>query len=220
MKKIKIIALDDHPHILDAFRANIAHYPDLEIVGEGYCGDDLFPLMEEHEPDVLLLDQRMPQSANIDYHKKSFKPIPSLEKIKRQFPKTRIIIVSAWHIGFMVRSALEAGADGFFSKSDANDIGMGDIVREVMHSELFLSKSAAKAYLEDNAPQFGLTDRRIECIQLVADHTTATNAELSEMMGIAESTFNKHLTHVMKAVGTPKNRLATVTICRLMGIID
>jgi len=219
MKKIKIVAIDDHQFTLDAFRANTFHHPDIEIVGEGLCGDELMPLLEKHNPDILLLDQRMPQTEGISYNERPFRPLPSIEKIRRLFPDTRIIIISAWHRGFMVRETLEAGCSGYFSKSDAHITDLGEVIHAVMHSELFLSKSAAEAYMKDNGPNFGFTKRMTETIQLVADNTTATNAQLAEMMGVTESTFNKHLMQVMKRVGTPKNRLAAVTICKMMGII-
>lgn len=219
MKKIKIVAIDDHQFTLDAFRANTFHHPDIEIVGEGRCGDELMPLLEEHNPDILLLDQRMPQTEGISYNEKPFRPLPSIEKVRRLFPDVRIIIISAWHESFMVRRTLEAGCSGYLSKSDAHITDLGEAIHAVMHSELFLSKSATEAYMKDSIPNFGFTARMTEAVQLVADNTTATNAQLAEMMGVSESTFNKHLTQAMKRTGTPKNRLATVTICKLMGII-
>lgn len=219
MKKIKIVALDDHQYTLDAFRANTFHHPDIEIVGEGRCGDDLIPLLEKHCPDILLLDQKMPQTEGISYNEKSFRPIPAIEKVRRMFPDLRIIIVSAWHESFMVRRTLEAGCSGYLSKSDAHITDLGEAIHAVMYSELFLSKSAAEAYMKKNIPNFGFTKRMTEAVQLVANNTTATNAQLAEMMGVSKSTFNKHLTQAMKRVGTSKNRLATVTICKIMGII-
>ena len=119
----------------------------------------------------------------------------------------------------MVSQALEAGASGFFSKSDANNTEISEVVRTVYYSDLFISTSAAESSAKTYAHELGFSKRPLEALQLIADHPTASNAELAVMMGVTESTFSKHLTVAMKRTGTPKNRLAAVTIARVMGII-
>lgn len=220
MKTITVVAVDDCQFILDAFRSNINWYPDIELVGTGLYGENVIPLLEQHRPDVLLLDQSMKQHAPSNGPKKLFKTIPTIKLVKRLFPETKIIIVSAWDSSPIVHHVLMAGASGYLSKADAHDIEIGEIIREVMRNAPFLSKTAAENYESFKGSKLPLTIRQIQVANLLARIPKADYIELGAHLGIVASTVEKHLTDLMKRSDTPRNRLAAVDVCRKLGLIE
>jgi DNA-binding NarL/FixJ family response regulator len=89
MKKVTVVAVDDHRLILQAIRSLIEQRDDMELVGEGTRGDDVLALMAQHNPDVLILDLSMPQTSNAD--SPNFRAMPTIEAIRPQWPRTGII---------------------------------------------------------------------------------------------------------------------------------
>lgn len=214
MSKIRIVAVDDHQLILEALTDNVNSQVDMELIATGRSGEQVLSLLQQHKPDVLLLDQRLPQFDEPE-PRQWFRVLPSIKVIRRQFPEVRIVIFSASAEPIMVRQAVEAGVSGYVCKyDDSNALLEG--IRSVTHGELFLSEEASRAYVRyAKAP---LTRRQIEVLAAIKRNPTANYAALAADLHMAESTFKKHLTSGMRNLGTPGNRLAAVQLGQELGL--
>ena len=83
---IKVLIADDHPIVRSGIRSELAHHPDLEVVGEAINGDEVLPLIEKMKPDVLLLDLKMP----------GIKAIKVLRAIQSLDNRPEVLILSAF----------------------------------------------------------------------------------------------------------------------------
>lgn len=216
MQKIKIVAVDDHYLTRQGMTLCFTQQPDMEVVAFGEVGDDIVPLVEQHQPDVILLDYKLPTTKNDDT--KNFKLIPLLKKLRRDYPALHIIVVSAFHDGILIKKCLEAGANGFFSKQDTQH-GFEDAIRVIVQKGQYLSEHAARNYAL--VPQSVLTRRQLEVLTLINQYPDIKDyAVLGDMIDISKSTFKKHLTQAMRRLGTPGNRLAAVNRAKEAGLLE
>ena len=216
MQKIRLVAVDDHHLIREGMETCFARQNDMELVAIGEAGEDILPLINEHRPDVILLDYKLPSTKKDD--RKDFRLIPVLEKIHRDNPDLQIMVVSAFHDGALIKRCLDAGANGFFSKRDTQH-GFAEAIRAIMRNGQFLSETAAQKYA--NAPLSILTRRQTEVLQLIDTYAHITDyGVLAQMLNISESTFKKHLTQAMRRLGTSNNRLAAIKRAKELNLIE
>jgi DNA-binding NarL/FixJ family response regulator len=214
MTKIRVVAIDDHDIVLDAISQIVNAHPEMELVATGQTGAEIIPLLEQHHPDVLLLDQRLPEAVDSELNR-WFRVLPAIQSIRRQHPAVRIIIFSASTEPVMVRRAIEAGVRRYMSKSDAS-VALITAIKQVMNGNLFLSELALSAHAR--YAETPLTKRQIEVLAAIKRNPTASNADLANELNLAESTFKKHLGSAMSKLDTPSNRLAAVQRGEQLGL--
>ncbi len=104
---MKILIADDHPLMLEAVRRALEDVGDFEVVGEAQSGGEVLPLVGRTNPDVVLLDIRMPQVDGLT----------CVDQIRRRYPTVKVIVLSALSDPEQIRTALRRGASGYIVKS-------------------------------------------------------------------------------------------------------
>jgi DNA-binding NarL/FixJ family response regulator len=201
--RIRIVIADDHPIVRDGLRKLLNLEEDLEIVGEASDGREVLELVQLHEPDVLLLDLRMPVMDGLT-------ALQSLQHIGR---KTRVIVLTASEDKNEFVQAMKLGCSGIVLKQTAPELIVKSI-RKVHAGEIWLDSHTTAAVMRQfaspgsdvgNAPaakpreRSPLSAREREIVALVAQGYK--NKEMAEKMFISEQTVKNHLHNIFDKLG-------------------
>jgi DNA-binding NarL/FixJ family response regulator len=195
---IRVGIADDQALVRSGFRLILDARPDLEVVGEAEDGDQAVALVEEHQPDVLLLDIRMPHMDGIE----------ATRKIAALGGPTRILILTTFDLDEYVHQAIRAGASGFLLK-DVRPAELVDAIRVVANGNALLAPAALTRLLDrygtPEQPAAGpelrrtLTEREIEILRLLA--SGLSNAEIAKALVVSETTVKTHVSNVLRKLG-------------------
>lgn len=214
---ITVVVVDDHHLIHRALHDMFAAQADMELVGEGLVGEDILPLIEKHEPDVLLLDLAMSQ-----YHNSSekFQALPMIAQLRRRWPNMSIIILSAYLKPNIIRGAIKLGVPGYVLKSDDLSRELLTAVRAVYHGENAFSQTVLKNLAQDPTltQMPDLTSRQIEVLTAMTKMPDVLYPTLADELNISISTLKKHLTKAYKVLNVRTNK-AAIMRCIELGII-
>jgi DNA-binding NarL/FixJ family response regulator len=183
---IKVLIADDHRLILKAVRRALEPAEDIEVVAEARRGSQVLPLVHQENPDVCMLDWRMPEMDGLT----------CLERIQRAAPGTRVVLLSAFADSERADEAIAHGADGYISKA-IDPLELPEAIRRAHRGESFqLGVTAANERVDDEA---GLTDRELTILRAVA--RGLSNQAISAELWITEQTVKFHLTNVYRKLG-------------------
>ena len=189
---VRLILADDHAVVRQGIRRFLEEDPVIDVVAEASDGAEAIDLVEEHRPDVAVLDIRMPEVTGVE----------ATRRIKARFPETRVLVLTAYDDDPYVFALLEAGADGYVLKTASAD-QLVDAVRTVYRGESALSPEVASKVVQQAtgrrpasaADQIeSLTPREIDVLRLVADGMT--NREVGRELGISHRTVQGHLASI------------------------
>ena len=179
---IKVLIADDHRLILSAVRRALEAADDIQIVAEARRGSQVLPLVHQEQPDVCLLDVRMPEMDGLT----------CAERIREAAPDTRVVMLSASAEPESADEALVRGADAYVAKSvDPQELAAA--LRRVNDGESFRLGVAEPGAREDAA---GLTERELSILQAVA--RGLSNQAISGELWITEQTVKFHLTNIYR----------------------
>jgi two-component system, NarL family, response regulator LiaR len=188
---IRILIVDDHGILRKGLRTLIASEPSMEVVGEAADGLEAIEQTRALQPDVVVMDVRMPRLDGIQ----------TVEQLRRQDPTARILMLSSFGDEDQVIPAIKAGALGYILK-DAPPEELLTAIREVSQRRPFLPPEVALKLMnqvhEQAEPQgtaATLTDREIEVLRLIAHGLP--NQEIANRLGISERTVSTHITHLL-----------------------
>lgn len=204
MATVRVLVLDDHFLVREGIRSLLKEHEDVAIVGEGWVGEQLAPLIEEHRPDVVLLDLGMPWKAS---HASSgpgvpFQALPAIAQMRRNWPGTKFIIVSQYVTHSLVEGAVEAGADGYLLKDDVLCLKLIEAIHTVHLGGVYFSAAASQQLRQRVAPgEHVLSERQVEIIQAIAANPSLSYAEQARRLNISEHTLHNHLRQIFKKLG-------------------
>ena len=188
---IRVLIVDDHDIIREGLRAVLAVIPDIELVGEAADGEKAISLTQSLQPDVIVMDLVMPGMDGIE----------AIEYIAREYPSTRILVLTTFAGEDLLFPAIKAGALGYQLK-DSKSEDLIRSIREVYRGESSLHPKIARKVLQElnmpvQAPRTTdpLTARELEVLGLVAEG--ADNAEIAGKLVISEATVRSHLSHIL-----------------------
>ena len=194
MNKIKVLVVDDHPIVREGICALLAVVGDVEVVGEAANGSEAIDMVRELKPDVVLMDIAMPIMGGLEANR----------RICREFPGTKVLILTQYDDKEYVLPVIEAGASGFVSKAAASTELISGI-RSVYRGDSYLSPPAAKLLVEGyrfkaggraaKDPYDRLTDRERDVLKLMAEGHT--NQEIADILVISRKTVEGHKTNLM-----------------------
>lgn len=185
-KEIRVILADDHPVVRTGIRTLLQQADDIVVVAETGNGSEVFKLVEELAPDVLLLDMEMPGLSGVEV----------AMRLKEQRAPVRVLALSAYDDEEYIRNLLLHGAAGYLTKEEAIEIII-DAVRGVSRGEQgwFSRRATAKlsALTRHEAPNPAkeLSNRELDVLRLVA--AGKTNLEIGHALGISDKTVEKHI---------------------------
>ncbi len=193
---IKVLLVDDQGLIRQGLRALLELEPDLEIVGEAENGEQAINLVAEFQPDVILLDIRMPIMDGV----------AATREIQKRFPKTKILVLTTFDDDEYVSAALQNGAMGYLLKDTPSE-ELAVAIRAVYKGYTQLGPGIVKKLLTQfshvaptQSPPVPsslaeLTPREKEVLQLIA--RGANNREIAQKLYISEGTVKNHVTNIL-----------------------
>lgn len=210
--RTRVVVADDQPVVLGGLAAMLRTAPDLEVVGTATDGDDLVRLVDEVEPDVALVDIRMPRLDGL----------AATRLVTARRPATRVLVLTTFDLDEYVYAALRAGASGFLLK-DAPAAHLTDAVRAVTTGSLVLGPWARRLVAELAAHEGrrhpgleALTAREHEVLLAVA--RGLTNAEIGAELFITEQTVKSHVSEVLRKLGC-RDRVQLVIAAHESGLM-
>jgi DNA-binding NarL/FixJ family response regulator len=202
--KIRVLGVDDHPLVREGLAALINAQTDMCVVGQGSTGHEAIKLFRELQPDVALMDVRLPDMSGID----------AMITILSGSPQARVIMVTSSEGDVEMERALEGGAKGYILKSMPPREVL-EAIRKVHAGRKAIPPEIA-AQLADHMSDETLTVREIEILQLVAEGNR--NRDIADRLFISEGTVKVHIQHIMDKLGA-SDRTQAITIAVRRGII-
>lgn len=188
---MRVLIADDHPLFRDGVRALFGSVPEMELVGEATTGDEAIGLAERFQPDVILMDIKMPGTNGIE----------ATRRILQTSPHIGVLVVTMFEDDDSVFAAMRAGARGYLLKgADQEDILRA--VRAVAQGEAIFGPSIAQRLIQFFASPLAaapqpfpeLTDREREILQLIAQGQS--NTEIARRLHVAEKTVRNHVSNI------------------------
>lgn len=203
--RIRVFCVDDHPLLREGLAAIINNQPDLLLVAEAATGCEGIQKYQQQQPDVTLMDLRLPDMSGID----------ALIAIRAEFPEARIIMLTTFEGDVEVQRALEAGARGYLLKSMPPK-ELIKAIRQVHAGKKCIPPELA-AQLAEHLGDESLTEREVEVLRHVAGGNR--NRDIAEQLFISEETVKVHIKHIMEKLGA-SDRTQAVAIAVRRGIIQ
>jgi DNA-binding NarL/FixJ family response regulator len=211
---VRVLVADDHALVREGITALLRAAEDLEVVGEAADGQQAIEETLRLDPDVVLLDVAMPGLGGLE----------AALAIRRERPRTRVLVLTQYEDREYVQRFLKAGASGYVLKKAAG-ADLVSAIRAVHRGGLVLDPSVARDVLEaapgpgaETEDSYdGLTDREKQVLKLVAEGRS--NKDVADVLGISVKTAMTHREHVMDKLGL-HNRTDLIRFALRRGIIQ
>jgi len=203
-RRIRILVVDDHQLLRVGLGASIGAESDMEIVAEASNGQEALELFRCHQPDITLMDLKMPVMGGVE----------AIQAIRGQLPSAKVIVLSTYQGDEDIYRALEAGATTYLLKDTlAEDLVR--VIREVFAGGRPLSAPVAQR-LADRLLHPDLTARELEVLRLIAKGMR--NKEIAARLGISEETAQGHVKNILLKLGL-HDRTEAVAVAVRRGIV-
>ncbi|GAA3716082.1 response regulator transcription factor [Terrabacter ginsenosidimutans] len=227
---VRVVVVDDQALVRGAFRLLVDSAPDLEVVGEGANGEEAVALVRELEPDVVLMDIRMPVMDGLE----------ATSAIAGLGVRTRVLVLTTFDLDDYVFGALHAGASGFLLK-DTPPAQLLDGIRVVSRGESLLAPSVTRQLIAEfvrrdppagmarweatGSPTgpagltglTGLTERETEVLVLVA--RGLSNQEIGQELFVTPATAKTHVSRLLMKLGA-RDRTQLVILAYESGLVE
>jgi DNA-binding NarL/FixJ family response regulator len=208
--RIRLLIVDDHPIVRDGLRAVFESEAGFEVVGQAEDGIEAVDRAVALEPDVVLMDLRMPRMGGVE----------AIRKLRERAPDIRVLVLTTFDSDADVLPAVEAGATGYLLK-DAPHEELRRAVHAAYLGQAVLAPSVAQKLLgrmRTPAPPAAeqLTERELKVLTLVA--SGATNREAAKQLFISEATVKTHLLHTYAKLGV-RDRASAVAEAYRRGLL-
>jgi DNA-binding NarL/FixJ family response regulator len=210
---VRILVADDHPLTRDGIKAALALDAELEVVGEASDGQQAVYLAEQVQPDVVLMDVRMPVLGGIG----------ATQTISRTVPNARVVMLTVEETQARVGEAIQAGAAGYLLK----DIDARELARAVhlaAEGSAVIHPSLTRQFIEEirqltrgEQSISSLSAREVEVLQMIA--YGSTNREVAEALHISPQTVKTYLERIFTKLGV-SDRTRAVAMALKHGIVE
>ncbi len=205
VEKIRVMIADDHPVVCRGLSAIIRAERGMRVVGEASDGRQLVQMFREQQPDVTLIDLRMPVMDGVE----------AVRAIRREFRNAGILILTTYKGDEDIFRALEAGAQGYLLKGmPPNELL--DAIRNVHHGLRYLPPPVLET-LAQRPPNSELSSRELQVLKLIVKGMS--NKQIGEQLGISQSTVKWHVNIVLTRLNVSDRTAAAVTALR-RGIVE
>ncbi|MGW6585003.1 response regulator transcription factor [Streptomyces sp. MCL20-2] len=210
-RTVTLVVVDDHPVVRDGLRGMFTAAPGFEVLGEAANGVEALSVVDELDPDVVLMDLRMPGGGGV----------AAIAELTRRGARSKVLVLTTYDTDSDTLPAIEAGATGYLLK-DAPREELFAAVRAAADGRSVLSPAVASRLMTRvrtpaaDPAETALSAREREVLVLVARGTT--NREIAAELFISEATVKTHLTHVFAKLGA-KDRAAAVAVGYDRGIL-
>lgn len=199
MSQIKILVVDDHKLVCEGLKSILAFEKNFKIVGDAQDGEAAINLAKKFQPDVVVMDVRMPEVDGVT----------ACRRIKSIRPATKVIMLSVFDDEEEIIASIEAGASGYILK-DLSPEELVDVIHTVEGEQSFLHPTVtqkvfnkisqlASEHARVGKVAFGLTAREHEVLILIV--SGLTNKEIAKRLCVSESTIKTHVSHILRKLG-------------------
>ncbi|WP_203580027.1 response regulator [Microbacterium hibisci] len=203
---IRVMIVDDHPIVRDGLRGMFEGTTGIEVVAEAGDGARAVDLALVLEPDVILMDLRMPRLDGV----------AAIRRLAESGSQARVVVLTTFDTEAEVLPAIEAGATGYLLK----DVATEDLLRSVeaaARGEAVLAPAVTSRLMGRlREPEPALSDRELEVLRLVAQGTT--NRDIASALFLSEATVKTHLLHIYAKLGAA-DRAAAVAVGFQRGLL-
>ncbi|HIK07403.1 MAG TPA: response regulator transcription factor [Trichormus sp. M33_DOE_039] len=203
--QIRILIVDDHPVVRQGLAAMIDRESDMVVVGQVCNGSKAVSVFRQHQPDVTLMDLRMPEMDGVD----------AITAICNEFANAHIIVLTTYDGDEDIYRGLKAGAKGYLLKDAEPDELLAAI--RVVHTGQKYIPAAVGAKLAERVGILQLSGRELEVIRLMA--TGKTNQEIANVLQISEGTVKYHVNNILSKLGVSDRIQAVITALK-RGIVS
>jgi DNA-binding NarL/FixJ family response regulator len=203
--RIRVFSVDDHPLLRKGIDTIINSEPDMLVIAEASNGPEAIDLFRRHQPDVTLMDLRLPGMSGVD----------ATIAIRAEFPEAHIIMLTTFEGDVEIQRALKAGARAYMLKTTPPE----DIVQTIrqVHAGKKCVRPEIATLLAEHYGDDALTNREIEVLRQIAGGNR--NRDIAESLFISEQTVKAHITHILEKLGA-SDRTEAVAIGTRRGIIQ
>ena len=213
MDQIKLMIVDDHTVVRDGLTSMLERQDDFQVIGQASNGLEAVERVSALQPDVILMDLRMPELDGVE----------AMRRISSERPGTRFIVLTTYDSDEYIFDAIEAGAKGYLLKDTSRD-DLFEAVRAVHRGESGIEPGVAARVLDrfaqlsrEEAQAPLLSEREVEVLQLMAKGSA--NKEIAASLSITDSTVKTHVANIFQKLDV-SGRTEAVTQALQMGIIS
>jgi len=213
-RKIRVAIADDQRLLREGLRIILEAAPDMSVVGEAEDGVEAVKLAQEEQPDVMLMDIRMPLRDGI----------AATEAIRKALSNVRVLLLTTYDTPELVIEGLRAGAAGYLLK-DSSAEELCTAVRTVARGQVLLQANSAAQLLagltppaqpQSQAEKLGLTERERDVLRLIV--VGRNNSEIASELYVSEATVKTHINHIFAKLGA-RDRAHAVVLAHQLGLV-
>lgn len=199
----RVIIVDDHPSYAQGLATLLTKLGDIEVVSIAYEPEEALAATEAHQPDVVLMDIRLPERTGIE----------ATREIRTRFPDVKVAVLTASTDASDVQEAMKAGACGYLLKqSDAGDLVAGI---SAIHAGKTVIEASVLSSLERHERE-SLSERDLQLLKLLAKGLELSS--IAREMSVSESTVKRHVVQVQQKLGV-ENRIQAVVAAATRGLL-
>ncbi len=212
---IRVVVVDDQPLLRTGFRMILEGEPDLEVVGEAGDGREAVRVVDQHRPDVVLMDLRMPVLDGVE----------ATRQITSRHAEVRVVVLTTFDLDDYVYASLRAGASAFLLK-DAKEDQLVAAIRVAAQGGSLFAPAVTRRVIDRFAATSGpaappaavsdLTPREREVWQLVAHGLS--NADIAARLVVSEHTVKTHVASLLQKLQVP-GRVQAVVLAYETGLV-
>jgi DNA-binding NarL/FixJ family response regulator len=210
---VRVLVADDHPVVRAGLRALLSAEPGLAVIAEAGSGEETVVAARQHQPDVVLMDLRMPGAGGL----------AAIRQLSADLPRIRVLVLTTYDSDADILPAVEAGAAGYLLKDTPRDTLVGAIFAAA-RGETVLAPSVAGRLVhrlrsapgETPAARETLSARETEVLALAG--RGLTNAQIGRELFVSEATVKTHLLRAYAKLGV-SGRTAAVTRAMELGVL-
>ncbi|HEY3561634.1 MAG TPA: response regulator transcription factor [Kribbella sp.] len=207
---LRVVVADDQTVVREGLVTLLKLLPGIDVVAAASDGREAVQLVAEHDPDVLLVDLRMPHVDGVE----------ATRQVRTDHPRTEVVVLTTYSDDDSVLSALRAGARGFLTK-DADAESIGRALEAAANGQSILDADVQRRLIEGAAAKpvavtdSGLTPRELEVLRLIAEGLS--NTEIARRLVVSEATVKTHINHLF-AKANLRDRAQAVAYAYRLGL--
>ena len=208
--RIRVLTVDDHEILRGGIRFLLLAIDDIAVVGEAHSGEEALELCGQAQPDVVLMDMRMPGMNGVE----------TTRRLREKYPQTQVLVLTSFHDSELVQQAMQAGAIGYLLKG----ISMEDLAQAIRSARVgqpTLAAEALQALVQapKSSMEIGadLTAREREVLDLLA--AGLSNAEIAERLVVTVAVVKYHVSSILSKLGAAI-RTEAATLAWKHGLVD
>ncbi len=202
----RVLLVDDHRLILDGVRDALKNSGEFEVVGEATTGSQVMPLVNRTNPDIVMLDIRMPGMDGL----------VCLDQIKARNPEIKVIVLSASSDQKLIENVLKRGASAYIVKS-VNPIDLPSVIRQAIDGTVYTAIGMPDDTSMTAAKSAGLTSRELAILTALAQGLS--NAAIAKQLWVAPQTVKFHLTNIYRKLSVG-NRTEAARYAYQQGLVE